>query len=133
MLRSSGDGRPLPVFIVFAPGDSFEPAWCLDVVSDNVLDNEGNPLPWRYISNAKGSVTDDFCALYVKEILPPALGYPKPRETHPRQHGVIVCDGVGSHLSYFVVMMAIENGMEIVLQVPNLSFCLQGEETDRKL
>jgi hypothetical protein len=80
-----GDGRPLHVFIVFASGDLFEPAWCLDAVSNNVFDNEGNPLPWRYINNAKGSVTYEFCALYAKEILHPSLGYPKPRDTHPRR------------------------------------------------
>jgi len=44
--RRLGDGRPLPVFIVFASGDSLELAWCLDVVAANIFDNEGNPLPW---------------------------------------------------------------------------------------
>ena len=124
-----GDGRALPVFVVFASGDTFDPAWAPHIVSDTIFDNEGEALPWRYISNAKGSVTDEFCALYVKEILHPALGYPKPRALYPGEQGVIVCDGVGSHLSYSVVKMAIDNGMEILLRVPNLSFALQGEDT----
>ena len=75
-----GDGRSLPVFIVFNSSDSFEPAWAPHYVSEDIYDNEVNPLPWRYISNPKGSVNEDFCCDYVKEISHPALGYPKPEK-----------------------------------------------------
>jgi len=60
-------------------------------------------------------------------VLYPAFGYPKPRGTHPRQ-GVIVCDGVGTHLCEDVLDKAIDLGMEIVLRVPNLSYIFQGED-----
>ena len=59
----------------------------------------------------------------------PALGYPRPRDTHPGDQGVIVCDGVGSHLCFTVVEKAIELGIEILLRVPNPSYVLQGEGT----
>ena len=124
-----GDGRALPVFVCFASGDSYAPAWAPHYVCDDILDKDGKPLPWRYISNPKGSITEEFCALYIEDVLHPALGYPKPRSTHPGEQGVIICDGVGTHLGYHVVKKAIELGMEIVLRVPHLSFVLQGEDT----
>ena len=42
---------------------------------------------------------------------------------------MLICDGVGTHLGYHVVKMAIELGIEIMLRVPHLSFVLQGEDT----
>ena len=39
------------------------------------------------------------------------------------------CDGVGTHLGLQVLEAAVENGLEIVLRVPHLSFRLQGEDT----
>jgi len=65
----------------------------------------------------------------MKEIIHHALGCPKPRATHPGQHGVKICDGVGIHLGYDVVTKAIDLGPGILLRVPNLSFALQGEDT----
>jgi hypothetical protein len=73
-------------------------------------------------------VNEDFCSLYVKEILHPALGYPKPRDTHPGEQDVIICDGVGTHIGYYVLKTAVELGIEILLRVPNLSFALKGED-----
>ena len=124
-----GDGRALPVFTCFASGDSYAPAWAPHIVCDDILDKDGQPLPWRYISNAKGSITEEFCSIYISDVLYSALGYPKPRATPPGEQGVIICDGVGTHLGYQVVMKAVELGMEILLRVPHLSFVLQGEDT----
>ena len=42
---------------------------------------------------------------------------------------MIICDGVGTHLGYHVVKMAIELGIEILLRVKHLSFMLKGEGT----
>jgi hypothetical protein len=124
-----GDGRSLPVYICFASGESYDPAWAPHYACDDILDKELKPLSWRYISNAKGSITEEYCADYIKHVIHPALGYPKPRDTHPGEQGVIICDGVGTHLGYHVVKMAIELGIEILLRVPHLSFVLQGEDT----
>ncbi len=67
---------------------------------------------------------------YLETIMAPALGYPKHRDTHPGEQGVIFCDGVGVHLTLQMVEKAIELGIEIIiLRVPNLSFVLQGEDT----
>lgn len=49
-----GDGRALPVFVCFASGDSYVFAWASHYVSDDILDKDVKPLPWRYISNPKG-------------------------------------------------------------------------------
>ena len=124
-----GDGRALPVYIVFGSGETYDPEWALDIKTPDILDKDGEPLAWRYTCNTKGSVNEEFCADYVEHILRPALGYPLPRDTHPGQQGVVVCDGVGSHLCFSVVEKAIELGMEILLRVPNLSYILQGEDT----
>ena len=101
----------------------------MHIVCDDILDKDGQPFPWRYISNTKGSITEEFYNLYISDVLYPALGYPKPRTTQPGEQGVIICDGVGTHLWYQVAMKAIELGMEILLRVPHLSFVLQGEDT----
>jgi hypothetical protein len=98
-------------------------------VSDEVFNNNGDPLVWRYISNVKGSMTEKFYYIYIEDVLYPALGYPKHRDTHPVHQGVIVCDGVGTHLGYSVVKKAVDMGMEILLRVPHLSYLLQGEDT----
>jgi hypothetical protein len=60
-----GDGRSLPSFVCFASDDSFKPFWTPHYVSDEVLDNNGDPLEWRYISNVKGSMTEEFCSIYI--------------------------------------------------------------------
>jgi len=124
-----GDGRSLPVFMCFASGDSYEPSWAPHNVCEDILDKDDNPLPWRYISNAKGSITEEYCAIYIETVLHPVLGYPKPRSSHPGEQGEIICDGVGTHLGYHVLKKALELGMEIIMRVPHLSFALQGEDT----
>ena len=124
-----GDGRPMPVYTVFNSGDSFEPSWTPSIVSDCIFDKDGKGLPWRYSSNEKGSVNEDYCREYIEEILWPSLGYPKPRDSHLGQQGVVTCDGVGTHLAYSVVKRAIELGLEIVLRVPHLTWVLQGKYT----
>ena len=124
-----GDGRALPVYIVFASGESYDAEWAPEIACSDIFDKDGNPLSWRYTCNQKGSVNEEYCADYVEHIIQPSLGYPPPRDTHPGKQGVIICDGVGSHLCFAVIEKAIELGMEILLRVPNLSFVLQGEDT----
>ncbi len=104
-------------------------SWVSEISSPDIFDKDGEPLSWRYTCNEKRSVNEEFCADYITHILQPALGYPKPRDTHPGEQGVIVCDGVGTHLCFAVFEKAIELGMEILLRVPNLSYILQGEDT----
>jgi hypothetical protein len=67
--------------------------------------------------------------IYIEEILCPSLGNPKPRDTHPYEQGVVICDGVRTHLAYSVVKKAVDLGLEIVLRVPHLRFVLQGKDT----
>jgi hypothetical protein len=95
----------------------------------DIFNKDGNPLAWRYISNTKGSIPEEYCAIYIENGLHPALGYPKPRSSHPGEQGAIICDGVGTHLGYNVVKKAIDLEMEILLRIPHLSFVLQGEDT----
>ncbi len=119
-----GDGRALPVYIVFGSGETYDPVWAPDITTPAIMDKDGEPLAWRYTCNLKGSVNEELCADYIEQILQPALGYPLPRDAHPGEQGVIVCDGVGSHLCFTVVEKAIELGMEILLRAPNLSYVL---------
>ena len=123
-----GAGLALPLYVVFSSGDSYEPAWCRHYPSD-VKDAEGKVLHWRYNSNPKGSMTEEFAADYMLSILYPALQNPKKRSDAPGQQGVVFCDGVGTHLGFIVLETAVENGLEIVLRVPHLSYRLQGEDT----
>ena len=112
------------MFTDFNSGDSFEPAWAPHYVSDDIFDNDGKPIAWRYTNNAKGSVNEEFCCLYAKEILYPALGYLKHRETHPGYQGVIICDDVGIHIGYSIVNAVVGLGLEILLRAPHLNFAL---------
>jgi hypothetical protein len=125
-----GDGRALPVHIVFGSGGTYDPAWALDIKTFDILDNNGEPWAWRDPCNTKVSVNEEVCADYVENVLRPALGYPLPRATHPGEQGFVVCDGMGSHLCFPVVEKDIEFGMEILLRVPNLNYILQGEDTN---
>ncbi len=68
-----GDGRALPVFVCFASGDSYSLAWAPHYVSDDIKDKDGKPLPWRYIINPKGSITEEYCAVFIEDVLHPAL------------------------------------------------------------
>ena len=74
-----GDGRALPVYMVFASGEELDAEWTPEVASD-IYDKDGNKLMWRYASNTKGSVDSTFCRDYITNILHPALGYPVSRE-----------------------------------------------------
>jgi hypothetical protein len=67
--------------------------------------------------------------MYIESVLHTDLGYPKPRSTNPGEQGVIICDGIGTHLGYHVGKKAINMGMEIMLRVPDLCFVLEGEDT----
>ena len=125
-----GNGKALPPYIVFASGETYDADWAPHFTVPGIYDKDGNELAWRYASNLKGSVDSEFCADYIDSVLYPALGYPPPRDTHPGQQGVIVCDGVGTHICYEVIERAIKGGMEILLRVPNLSFALQGEDIE---
>jgi hypothetical protein len=75
--------RALLVFMCFAFGDSDAHAWAPHFVCEDILDKNNQPLAWRYISNAKGSITEEYCAIYIEDVHHPAQGYPKPRSTHP--------------------------------------------------
>ena len=74
-------------------------------------------------------MTEELCADYIETVLYPTLGYPLHRDSHPGHQGVIVCDGVGTHLGANVLLAAVRLGMEILLRTPNLSYILQGEDT----
>ena len=124
----TGTAKALPPFVVFSSGKSMHPDWCPAYESD-VLDAEGRHIPWRYDHNEKGSVNEAKAADYIRNIIHPAVGSPKPRDVDPGNQGVVFCDGVGTHLGITVLETAIELGLEIVLRVPHLSFRLQGEDT----
>ena len=123
-----GDNRALPPMIVFNSGESLDANWCPGHSTPDILDKDGNPLKWIYQCNDKGSMNEAMNLHYVKNILWPALGYPKPRATHPGQQAVVICDGVGSHITLPVLELFAELGIEVILRVPNLSCRLQGED-----
>ena len=125
----TGTGQALPPMIVFASGQSFSGTWAPHKVSE-VLDNSGAPLPWRYFSNEKGSLNEEGATMYLKQILLPAAGNVKPKSECPGQQAVVFCDGVGTHIGFTMLEAAVNNGLEIALRVPHLSFRLQGEDTE---
>ena len=121
-------GLALPPYIVFSSGKTFHHSWTPEYESD-VRDANGNAIKWRYNHNAKGSVTEEWAADYLKNVIGPALHGTKPRAAASGEQGVIFCDGVGTHLGITVLETALEMGCEIILRVPHLSFVLQGEDT----
>ena len=123
------DGDSSPVFICYASGEFFDINWCPRIVFEDVFDNNGNPLAWRYFSDVKGPITKEYCGFYLRGVIYLALGYPKPRVAHPRQGRVLICDGVGTHLGYNVAMKAVELRLEILLRVSHLSYGLQKGDT----
>ncbi len=67
-------------------------------IAKRKMDKGDKPPPWRYIKNDKESITEKCFAIYMEEVTHSALGYPKSRLNHPGERGVILCDGVGTHL-----------------------------------
>lgn len=126
----TGDGKPLPPYIIFSSGEEYDVAWAPHIESDELCDpRTGKNLAWRYNSNSKGSMTEEMCVDYFEQTLYPALGCPPPRDDKPGEQGVIVCDGVGTHTGMQVLTRMVALGCECILRVPNLSFVLQGEDT----
>ena len=39
-----GDGRALPVYIVFGSGETFDPAWAPEITTPDIMDKDGKPL-----------------------------------------------------------------------------------------
>jgi hypothetical protein len=59
----------------FAFGDSHEPAWAFHYdVYEDIRDKDVTPLPWRYIRKAKCSITNEFCIIYIEDVLHRAVG-----------------------------------------------------------
>ena len=68
------------MFICFGSGDYYEPTCTPHFVSSDIFDVEGKLLTWRYINNnAKGSITEEYYGLYIKDVIYPAMGRPKPK------------------------------------------------------
>ena len=129
MCGRTGDGKALPVMVVFASGDSFHFQWAPVITSTYFKDRDGNPLEWRYRSNKKGSLNEEGYVDFLRSIVHPAVGYPPTRDSQPGHQGVCVCDGVGTHCGIFALEAALSLGLEVLLRVPHLSFKLQGEDT----
>ena len=123
-----GNGKALPVYTVFDSGDTFHPTWAPHIMSD-IKDKDDNLIPWRYASNEKGSLTEQLAKDYITMILHPCLGSPPSRNDAPGKQGVVICDGVGTHIGLAVLEAALELGIEVILRVPHLSYRLQGEDT----
>jgi hypothetical protein len=116
--RCLGDGRTLSIYIIFGSGETHDPSRVLEITTPDFLDKDGEPLAFCYTCNNRASVNEGLCEDYVDKILRPALGYPLPRDTHPGDQGVFICDGVGSHLCFTMAEKVIELGIEILLRVP---------------
>jgi hypothetical protein len=86
-------------------------------------------MAWRYASNEKGSLNEEGVADHGRTLLHQAVGPPPSRNDAPCQQGVVICDGMGTHIGFAVLETAVELGLEVVLHVPHLSFRLQGEDT----
>ena len=78
MCGRTGDGKALPVMVVFASGDSFHFQWAPVITSTYFKDRDGNPLEWRYRSNKKGSLNEEGYVDFLRSIVHPAVGYPQP-------------------------------------------------------
>ena len=48
-------------------------------VCPDIFDKDGDPLAWRYLSNTKGSIIEEYCAMYIEDVLQPVLGYHRRR------------------------------------------------------
>jgi hypothetical protein len=122
----NGIGEALPPYIVLSSGISMTTRWTRTGLETEV---NGRKLGWRFNHNKKGSLNSHGLMDYTQTVLKPAAYMAKPRSEQPGQQAVVICDGVGTHLGLQVLEGALENGMEILLRVPNFSFLLQGEDT----
>jgi hypothetical protein len=109
-----GIGETPPPYIVFAPGNTYHPAWAPHFLLD-LRDKDGEYMAWRYASNENN--------VLMRRLMLTTRG------PCCIEHGFMICDGVGTHIGFIVLEIAIELGLEVMLRVPPLSFRLQGEDT----
>eukprot|EP00873_Tetraselmis_striata_P040558 jgi/Tetstr1/460822/TSEL_005983.t1 len=62
-------------------------------------------------ATAVGSLNEKGAVDYVKQVMYHALGSPPPRSESPYQQGVVICDGVGTHIDFSVLEAAMDLGM----------------------
>jgi hypothetical protein len=109
-------------------GDSWDASWAKPIDSE-IKGSDARPLRWEYRSNPKGCLNEEGAVAYFTKVICTALGCPPPRAEPPGQQGVVTCDGVGTHICFSVFYKPLDLGLEIILRVLHMSFCLQGEHT----
>jgi hypothetical protein len=94
----------------------------------NIKNKDVAYMAWRYASNEKASFNEEGVADYVRTMLHKAVGSPPSRNDARGQHVVVICDGVGTHIGFAVLEIAVELSFEVVLGVPHLWFRPRGED-----
>jgi hypothetical protein len=110
-----GTGEALPPCTIFASGNTYHPAWAPHFLS-NIKNKDGEYMAWRYASNEEGSLNEEGDVDYVMKVLHQVVGSPPSRNDARGHQGVVICDGVGTHIGFAVLETEVEFGLEVVLQ-----------------
>lgn len=114
----------LPWGICYGSGKTFDPDWNDGAPQSTIINPATSlPYPMRTWSNAKGSMTGEFCLQYFQKTL--ATMYPDLSRENPI---MVICDGYGGHLTYELLKWCRENGVIIVLRIPHTTHLTQGED-----
>lgn len=117
-----GTNEALPCYAVTASA-TVDPTWFAvgpkTTINGKVIGMDGT-------CNAKGSVNNEVAIEYVKKsVLPAFAAYELPTA---ERKAVLICDGVGSHLSPEFCQFLLDNHIVLILRTPNCSNKQQPED-----
>ena len=94
----------------------------IDDITGTVLLADGSPQPSRWAHNDKGSFDSDMFADFLENIWAPATNSSTENPT------LLICDGVGTHMTLQVLLTAQRLGITLFILPPNCTHILQGED-----
>ena len=94
----------------------------IDDITGTVQLADGSPQPSRWKHNDKGSFDSDMFADFLEHVWTPATNSSTETPT------LLICDGVGTHVTLHVLLTAQRLGITLFILPPNCTHILQGED-----
>ena len=94
----------------------------IDDITGTVQLADGSPQPSRWAHNDKGSFDSDMFADFLENHWAPATNSSTENPT------LLICDGVGTHMTLQVLLTAQRLGITLFILPPNCTHILQGED-----
>lgn len=118
-----GDGGCLAPHFVFASASGFDVDWVVGAADGRSSCTAGRATEATFDYNAKGSITNENIVTWVEMNLVKHWD-----DLSPKNPVVLICDGVGPHVSNEFIYRCKEKGIEVILRPPHTSHVTQNED-----